>query len=294
MNTKTILTTLLALALLAPPAASASAPPRDADAPLTREEKREARELAVRVVTRLKETGDAEKVSAEFFVENSAEHFRQSVAGKLGRAGMMPVDARVVSQADAADLRRAHAALLNLWVQHDLASDYEYRLARSAESDESYDPPALRDALPPDFFDEAGVDPLVAAIKIGFFGREEDAEGIDERAAAARIQSVARLRSFTAGLEACVEQLRRGVGRLKAEAQAREQASGRRANPEDEGEAVKNSIYRVESEVFEKEQFGLPAGTQLVRVRAWPYVVLIVRQDGRLRVLSVCPDIDGD
>ena len=77
MNTKTILTTLLALALLAPSAASVRASSRVSDASLTRDEKREARELAVRVVTRLKETGDAEKVSTEFFVGDFAEHFRQ-------------------------------------------------------------------------------------------------------------------------------------------------------------------------------------------------------------------------
>lgn len=293
MNRKTILTTLLALALLPTPAARAAT--READAPLTRDEKREARELAVRAVTRLKETGDAERVAAEFFAEDYAEHFRQFLLRNSGPAALTPTDARVAADASAADLRRAYFALLNFWVQHDLASDYEVRLARIEGADQGLAGPSLRATLPPDFFDEEGADPLVAAMKLGFFGREEEgAEEVDERAAAARIRSVARLRSFTAGLEACVEQLRRGVGRLRAEAEARESAAGRRANPEDEGEAVKNSIYRIEAEASEKGGLGRPAGARLVRVRAWPYVVLLARRDGRLRVLSVCPDFDGD
>lgn len=290
MNTRKVLTTLVALLLLAPPAGVA----RYAEAPLTRDEKREARELAVRVVTRLKETGDAERVAAEFFAEDYAEHFRQSLLRDSERPWMIPVDPRVAAEAGAADLRRAYFALVNLWTQNDLASDYELRLARIAGTDQGLAEPGLRDTLPPDFFDEPDGDPLVAAMKIGFFGRERDMEEVDRRAAAARIQSVARLRSFTKGLEACVEQLRRGVVRLRLEAEAREAAAGRRANPEDEAEAVKNSIYRIESEVFEKGEFGLAAGTQLVRVRAWPYVVLLVRRDGRLRVLGVRPDSDGD
>ena len=294
MNVRKILTTLFTLALLAPCAAGARANARENGAALTREEKREARELAVRVITRLKETGDAGGVAEEFFVEDYAEHFRQFIVRSSEHAAMTPVDRRVISEAGAADLKRAYAALLNFWVQHDLASDYEVRMARSAGTDQGYGLPALRDVLPGDFFDGAGVDPLVAALKVGVFGREHDEEGLDERAAAARIGSVERLRSFTAGLEACVEQLRRAVGRLRAEAEVLEGAAGRRANPEDESETVKNSIYRIESEVFEKEEFGLPAGTQLVRVRAWPYVVLIVRRDSRFRVLSVCPDFDGD
>ena len=294
MNTRRILRTLLALALLAPCAANAYPAARESGPALTREEKREVRELAVRVVTRLKERGDAERVAEEFFVEDFAEHFRRFIVSNSGHAAMTPIDPRVVSEAGAADLRRAYAALLNFWVQYDLASDYEYRLTRSTAWDQNYEQHTLRDVLPRDFFDESGVDPLVAAMKVGFFGREEDEEGVDERAAAARIQSIERLRSFTAGLAACVEQLRLAAGRLKAEAEVRERVAGRRANPEDEAEAVKNSIYRVESEVFEREEFGLPAGTQLVRVRAWPYVVLLVRRDGQLRVLSVCPDFDGD
>ncbi|HLL74916.1 MAG TPA: hypothetical protein VK421_06590, partial [Pyrinomonadaceae bacterium] len=82
--------------------------------------------------------------------------------------------------------------------------------------------------------------------------------------------------------------------RLRAEAEAKERAAGLRANPEDEGETVKNSIYRIESAAFGYNESGQAAGAQLVRVRAWPYVVLMVRRDGRLRVLSVCPDFDGD
>jgi hypothetical protein len=294
--------TLAAGGAARPAAAGARQENRGAEsAELTPGEEREARALTERLVARLRETGDAGPLAPELFAEDFAERVREFVRAKPRGLQVFAsfIDPQVVVQADPADIRRVCLALLNLQVQQDLASNYESRIIYGPEfgvrptSELKYEPNhlTLSASLPKDFFKPGG-DPLLRLLKAGFFGREEELEGIDEKVKAARVVSVERLRSFTAELEACVEALRRAVGRLRAEAESK--ARGADIAPGGWHKLAGRGVYKVESEIVRREVFGIPAGTLLVRVSLYPYVFVLARREGRLRVIGIMPDFDGD
>lgn len=335
-----ILLSLLSAAGGPPARAQAVAEAGVAAASEQERDEREARELAVEFVSRLKETGESGPLVSEFFADDFAERFRLYVESEPELGGELSafIEPQVFAQATAADLRRLYVAMLDFWTQHDRAGDYERTLARDARPGAHPAPEAghdggnrqggrqgggltLRETLPRDFI-RADDDPLIAAIKVGFFGEEkgggegeaaggseggkgegggageDDGEAAEARAKAAAIRTVARLRTFTLELEAFVGQMRRGVERLRAEAEARAQAAGVAAGAEAARAAVRaavgESVYRVESEESEREAFGLPAGARIVRVMMWPYVVVVAQVGGRPRILCVLPDADGD
>jgi hypothetical protein len=296
------LSVLLAAGGAARPAVGAGQEKRGAEsAELTPGEEREARELTERLVARLRETGDAGPLAPELFAEDFAERVREFVRAKPRSLQVIAsvIEPEVVVQADSEDIRRVYVALLNFQVQQDLASNYESRIMYGPEFgvrptlELKYEPNrlTLSESLPEDFFKPGG-DPLLRLMKAGFFGREEELEGIDEKLKVARVESVERLRSFTAELEACAEALRGAVGRLKAEAES--QARGADIAPGGWHKLAGSGVYKVESEIVRREVFGIPAGTLLVRVSIYPYVFMLVRRDGRLRVIGILPDFDGD
>lgn len=297
--------TLALIALLAaggaaqPAARAGQEARREEGGKLSPEEGREARELTERLVSRLRETGDVGPLAPELFAEDFAERLQGFIRAKPRGLEVFAtfIDPQAVVDADPADIRRVCLALLNLHVQQDLASNYELRIIYGAKFGDrqamaQMDKPnrlTLRETLPPDFFKPGG-DPLLALLKAAYFGREEELEGIDEKLKAARVLSVGRLRSFTAELEACVETLRRPVGRLRSEAEAR----GADIAPGGWHKLEGRGVHKVESEIVRREVFGLAPGTLLVRVSLYPYVFAMVRRDGRLRVIGVLPDFDGD
>lgn len=268
---------------------------------LTPDERREAVELTERLVAKLRETGDAGPLAPELFVEDFAQRVQEFVRTKPRGLEVLAlvIEPEVVLQADASDIRRVCIALLNFQVQRDLAANYGSRIAYGPEFgvkatyELKYEPHhlTLRDALPADFFNSGG-DPLVEAIKAGFFGREAELEGIEERLKAAKVLSVERLRSFTAELENCVEGLRRAVEKLRSEAETK--ARGADIAPGGWHKLEGRGVYKVELEILRREVFGLPAGTRTIRVRLYPYVFALARRDGKLRVIGVMPDFDGD
>ena len=293
---------LLAAGGAAQPAAAAGAGQetrREGTGKLTPAEEREARDLTERLVARLRETGDVGPLAPELFAEDFAERLQEFISAKPRGLEVFAtfIEPQVVVQADPADIRRVCLALLNLHVQQDLASNYELRIIYGAkfgdrEAMAKMEKPnrlTLRETLPPDFFKPGG-DPLLRLLKAGYFGREEELEGINEKLKAARVVSVERLRSFTAELEDCVNAVRAPVRRLRAEAEAR----GADIAPGGWHKLEGRGVHKVESEIIRREVFGLAPGTLLVRVSLYPFVFAMVRRDGRLRVIGVLPDFDGD
>jgi hypothetical protein len=267
----------------------------------------EAARLAVRLVTRLREAGDASPVVDEFFLPDFAERFQKFIrAGDLGENYellFVGVSRETLTGASPADLRRAFVALVNAWhhggefsnavsdvteARHNLASvlaDDNWRLRKAVE----------REALPPALLEVCKGDPLLAMVAEAFSGggdEEDEDEDEDEAAQLAQIksvsvQSVERLRSFTEKLEKCVALMREATKKLREELKAYPGRDVRRTTRLDD-------VYRVETGSYAKETLGLPARTPFIQARLHPYVVVIVPVEGQLKVIGILPDFDGD
>lgn len=294
------------------------------DGEISEEEQREARELAVRLVKRLREADDFAPVVSEFFPTDFAERVRQFVLSQPpDHEALLFCEHEVVRSASADDLRRTYVALMNFWRQQDIlgaaAWDYvkievaargdsvqndqgawarHYRVQKEAVSDEAYrlasgDP--LLETLFADFVRHGINDQEVTAVDA-----EEQEEEVDEATrfrTKVAIRDVARLRVFTEKLERCIPLLRKASEKLLAERKALASAHMISDDP-DAYEPVRAdplSVYHLERETLKAEAFGLAAGAPLIKARIRPYEMALARLDGRrLAVLAVYPDFDGD
>ncbi|MGI9107469.1 MAG: hypothetical protein ACR2G4_14625 [Pyrinomonadaceae bacterium] len=303
MLAELIITLLLILSLSNTSTAGLSVRRNDNEAAQSaKKEEREARALAVEVVLRLKETGESGSLDPEFFLDNFAERFQQFIKSEPDfnsepdlRGLMDAIELQVILDASPADLRRAYFTLINFWIQCDLMLEHMNTL----DSDRGRRS-TLREMLPPDFFTIAASDPLLNLINEALENEtasadsEEDEIISGERLKAARIRTIGRLRSFTDKVEKGVELMREGVKKLKSEAASKGQPASVRVAPEERRSYHDEHVYRLESEILEEGFFGLPPGTRLIHVRLFPYAFVMVRSEGRLKLLGVLPDFDGD
>lgn len=280
------------------------------EAELAPEEEREAREMAVRFMKRLRETDDFDPLVSEFFVSDFVERIRLFVRAENSHEDFFVLCEReVLLQASVEDLRRAYLALMNFWNQQDrlncAAWDHVKVQYRTEGKDALQEQEAwgqhlkLREeAVSEEAFRIAQSDPMLDSL---FNLVREDKDGDDEESladddakiTAFAIHDVTRLRAFTDKLERTIPLLRRGAEKLRADIApahgASEKSQADELNPEDDFR-----IYHFESERLETETFGLPAGTMLIRARIYPYEMALARVDGQLKILAVYPDFDGD
>jgi hypothetical protein len=265
---------------------------------------------------RLRETDDFAPLVGEFFHEDFAERLRHTVreTPESGDGNFLFIfDRAVLLRADAAELRRAYVAFMNFWNQQEILGDVAFDYANLECGLAGEKRPCgwgrhfqlQREAIPSEAFRVVAADPLFE----GLFGSllEEGAEG-DEPSAeeqAARIEAMmirdaTRLRAFTDRMERCVTFLREATGKLRSEAKsfaavynvaddyaamvaAREELKVYHLEGDTAGEA-NSAVYSL----------GLPEGALLIRARVYPFEMVMTRAEGRLKILVVYPDFDGD
>lgn len=285
-----------------PPIIKGDPPSGEQENELTPEEKKAARELTVRFMKRLEATADFAPLVGEFFFGDFTERFKRFVRDmNIGDGFLRGIQRRVLLQATQDDLRRCYVALMNFWNQYSLLNNAtgEYIKHRSKLEHQpephgevywELDKKVLENALTPGFFAVAESDPLLMIVVNQVYTREQLTDPV-KRVEAAAISSVERLRFFTEKLERCVALMREGVRKLQVE---EEQQSDSSVTRQRLGRDYDRYIYRVEYHVFEKKTAGFPAGTRLISVRIFPYVVTMTRLNGPLKIIAVLPDFDGD
>ena len=317
---KRLLRTFFALALLltATPLRVTRA---QADAPaapqeMTDEEEREARALALRFMKRLRETDDFAPLVKEFFPEDFVERVMSTIR-EMPVGGdedfLFVFDPTVLARADVAELRRAYVALMNFWNQQELlrnaALDYaslECGLAgekRPCGWGRHFQ--LQREAIPAEAFRVAAGDPLFegllgALLDEGSEGPELSTEEQAARVEAMMIRDTARLRAVTDRMERCVKFLREATGKLRSEAKsfaAVHSATDVYAELVAAREELK--VYKLDADTVGDEDagvysLGLPEGALMITARVYPFEMAVARVEGRLEILVVYPDFDGD
>lgn len=295
MRPRKLLALLLSIAAtLAPvPARGQDAPAATRDAQpseeLTADEEREARALAANFEKRLRETGgDIEPLISEFFVSD----FEGRLRDEPEDFPLRHVAREVLSKADARELRRFYATAvqaINVAIGQ-VAPRYDARAEPQTASE-------LADAYPPELAETIQGDPTFVALRAEWKRREAakmaeaerrgpDAEpGPDSDEAI--ITTVAQLNGVTGLGEKLLELMKRYLATHPAPPDSSDEAGG------------EPYPHRPELFVTEKESFGRPAGSRLIRVRALPYPMLsyslkLVRAGGDLRIISAIAMIDDD
>ena len=305
MLTRRLLTVLLAFAALCAAARPCAAVGRE----MTDAEGREARALTVRFMERLREADDFAPLVREFFPADFDRRLRQLV-GEVPENEeedfLVGFDRAALLRAEPGELRRAYVALLNFWNQHDRIGVAAFDYARLECRAEGAPEPCgwgrhfrlAREAVPEEALRIAATDPMLETM-LGMVGDDGEAggeEAVDEgEARAAVVRDPARLRAFTDKLERCVPLLREAF--LKLRADARSYAAAHSATESFEGMVAARDelkVYHLSEDTLEEASFGLPAGARLIRARVYPFEMAIVRHEGRLRILAVYPDFDGD
>lgn len=285
-------------------------------------DEQEARSLAVRFMKRLRETGDFQPLVSEFFPEDFAARLRMFAREQSPDSELFHICKReVLLRADDADLRRAYVVLMNLWEQQQRLGDAAWQQAKlediiagNATKKGEGDVWArhlklTEESVPEEAFRIAETDPLLKATLdlVRPRGPEVPAAGgaqADEeevlKAAEAKLRSavvrdLARLRALTDKFERCVALLRGAVARLRAQTESLAAAHSVSMESLEDGRARDEfHVYKLESETLEEETFSLPAGSVLIRARIYPYEMAVARVRGRLTILAVYPDLDGD
>lgn len=308
MRARLSLTLLLLVATTVQPASlplviEPGPPAAQQETELTPEEEREARALAVRFMKRLNAADDCGPLVDEFFVEDFPERFKRFLKEiKVKDKDLQVFTLDVLMRADHHDLRRAYVALLNFYNLQDMLRDaaIDYAAAVNGITDwvELHKPTgeALRrqiteDALTPEFFAAADNDPALDAL-VNLFVRDDDGgeENYGKEMESIQIRTLERFRRLTAELEKCVGLMRAAVGRLRGGLSN----LGTTAQAAGERDRYKCVIYKSWASVLESEVAGYPRGTRLAVARIFPFEMLMIREDGRFRMLAVYPDFDGD
>ena len=282
---------------------------------MTEEEGREARALAVNFLRRLRETDDFAPLVSEFFPEDFEQRLKQFVRDapqEDAENGLpIPCDRALLLRSEPGELRRLYVAMMNFWNQshllHETAWDYavvEFEAAgRDAlgEHAKAWDRRGelARAAVPEEAFRVAEGDPFLKMM----FGlvREDDAGADsnledDEKEFKAKYEAVymrdaARLRSFVEKLEGCVSLMREGVAKLRSDAKS---LAASHCIEKDGTNEEDFKVYHVDDQTLEAPAFGLDAGALLIHARIFPFELAMTRAEGKLRILAVYPDSDGD
>jgi hypothetical protein len=303
-----LLLTLVTLLAAAPPRASAAEE-------MTEEDGREARTLAVNFLRRLRETDDFAPLVSEFFPEDFEQRLKQFVRdappGDAENGLPIPCDRALLLRSEPGELRRLYVAMMNFWnlsnLIHNVAWAYaavEYGAAgrdASAERASVWDRRSefTRAAVPEEAHRIAESDPFLKMM----FGLvradyvESDASPEDEekefraKYEASYMHDAARLRSFVEKLERCVALIREGVAKLRADAKSLAASHG---IEKDAGGEDDFKVYHVGDLTLEAPAFGLAAGALVIRARIFPFELAMTRAEGKLQILAVYPDTDGD
>ncbi|HEX6186064.1 MAG TPA: hypothetical protein VFZ44_19400 [Pyrinomonadaceae bacterium] len=317
---KRLLTTFFALALLLT-AAPLRVTRAQADAPaapeeMTDEEEREARALALRFMKRLRETDDFAPLVGEFFPEDFVERVRSAIRETpVGGDGdfLFAFDRTVFERADAAELRRVYVATMNFWNQQELLGNAALDYANLECGVAGEKRPCSwgrhfqlqREAIPAEAFHVAAGDPLFEALfeallDEGSAGPEPSTEEQAAWVEATMVRDPARLRAFTDRMERCVTFMREATGKLRSEAKslaAVHSAADDYAALVAAREELK--VYKLDDDMVGEEdagvyRLGLPEGALMIRARVYPFEMVMARVEGRLKILVVYPDVDGD
>lgn len=283
---------------------------------MTEEEGREARSLALRFTERLRETDDFAPLVGEFFPEDFAERLKRAALETPAGGDddfLFLFDRAVLPRADASELRRGYVALMNFWHQRDLVGGAAFDYANLECGLAAGERPCgrgrhfklAREAVPGEASRIADGDPLFGALLASFFDDEAGGDEPSPEEQAARIEAlmirdVARLRAFTERMERFVPLLRRAAGKLRSEAKSLAAARG---DAEEYAAIVAAreglKVYYLKGETVGEADsgaraLGLPSGALLIRARVHPFELAMSCVQGRLKILVVYPDFDGD
>jgi hypothetical protein len=304
--------TLLLTLFAAPGLASATCAARE----MTEEDERGARALALRFMKRLREADDFAPLVGEFFPEDFDGRLRRA-ALETPAGGeddfLFLFDRAALARAEASELRRGYVALLNFWNQRDLLGDAAFDYADLECGLAGVKRPCgwgrhfklAREAVPGEASRIADGDPLFGALLGSFFDEETAGDGPSPEEQAARIESLmirdaARLRAFTDGVERFVPLLRLATARLRSEAKSLAAAHGAAEEYAATVAAREElKVYYLKGETVGEADsgargLGLPAGALLIRARVYPFEMAMSCAEGRLKILVVYPDFDGD
>lgn len=294
----------------------AAAPSRArASQELTEEQEREARELTVSFLKRLRETDDFAPLVSEFFPADFAQRLKQFIrempADDAESADRLPCDRALLLRTEDGELRRAYVALMNFWNQqellHSVAFDYvkvEYK-AKGRDASQEYQEAWTRHevtaekAVPEEAFRIAAHDPFIEALLRlvraddgkGDDADSEKAEADKAKFEAAYIRDAARLHLFINNLERIVALLRKAVAKLRSDAKS---LAASHAIQEEAAAEEEFKVYHLDEDRLETAAFCLPAGAVVIHARVFPFEIVMTRAEGKLRILAAYPDVDGD
>jgi hypothetical protein len=320
---KALLSSLTALALLlsatTPSAARVRARQDEAANKLTPDEARDARELGLRFLERLRETDDIAPLVEELFVKDFDERLRLDDGDNLP---MTFVRREVALQASPEELRRFYVAEFNffsLTLEYFGVREKERRDAGLEDEEED----SIENMFPPDVVACLKDDPFFIATVAQ---EKEDRKRLEMTERAAQDTDVAGDASDTKGAgdanntgdagkatgqEKTTEQkdedvVIKSLADLRAATDATEKAAKalrpyvpsllklREMQREWIDDKDFRELYDPDLETRDEVAYGLPAGTRFVRVNVEPvgdlqFYIVMVEEDGRLRILNAFP-----
>lgn len=254
---------------------------------LTYEESLEVREMMEQFVGRFGETQDISPAVGEMF----AEGFEETLRATPDTRAFEFVARDVLARATRADLRRLFAAEFN-FTSISVMYRAEQSRVRELSGADSPDAASAWDDYPADVLavleDDTTYRLLRAKDESEERGELEDADA--ERAFDPRpIKTLAQMRRWAGTLERASAALRRHAPGLAV----------LRALQREERSDDWDGYYMPDVYVLEEPEYGLPAGTRLVRARVQALLVLqfrlsLARVGGRMQVVSADAEVDGD
>ncbi len=253
----------------------------------TEEEKREARELAERFTRRFGETHDVAPLIEELFAEGFEDALRQSADVRA----LEFVERDVVARVPAEDLRRFFVAEFNFTCLS-FAYLMEQSRLRELSRAESAEDVSVMDVYPAGALDVLRSDPTYVLLreKMESEERAESAgEGSGREFDPRPIKSLEQMRRWGATMERASAVLRASVPSLAVQ----------QALERDGSAGEWDGYYTPDLYVLEEIEYGLPAGTRLIRARVQALLLLqfrfgMARDDGRLKIVTAEVEIDGD
>ncbi|MDT4965298.1 MAG: hypothetical protein QOJ64_35 [Acidobacteriota bacterium] len=283
------------------------------DQEATPEEEREARELALRLAKRLRETEDFGPLISEFFDTEFVERIRGFARDQEPESDFFFFCGQeVILQASADDLRRAYLAYINFWNQAQRLGDASWDNVKTRYRLEGKD--ALHEqtawgehlklkdeSVPREAFSIAKSDQLLD-MAFGLFREDSDNDGAESEEdseatfRAAAIHDVGRLSNITVKLEQINVLLRGAAQKLRSDTESlvRTEVGAAQSRHVEPNRSEESRVYRFDSERLEALTFGLAPGTLFMYARVFPFEIVMAQIDGKLKIVAVYPDIDGD
>lgn len=285
MRARTVLASLLIIAMTMATAARARTHPTQDDTPaetnetpnLTLDEELEARQIAEQFIRRFEDSDDLLSIVDDLYVRDFGERLRHHVADRF----LIPVDPELALQVKGDELRRYHIAMLKFTYFYALIAQAKHIAHQNNVEEEDNDKDfEVAEVLPPRSVDVLKNDPSFAGMILESSKKraEEKVEEKDET-----IRDMERLRSLVKIMEQAVVILREHLQTLPAPHTWQALVDFMR----EPGQEPPTDRLRPRPFTLTDDDFGSPKGTRLICLDVLIFHMHLLRVDGQLRILNV-------